>query len=89
MSEWVAIALTILGSGWSLVVSYGYNRRRMEELEKELVRSFKYHTEHYQHAKDDQVHFQDMEKHWSSRERDDLNKRLDKIDAKLDTLLER
>lgn len=37
-------------------VSDGYDKRRVEDIEEELKRSFKYHKEHFDHAKDTVLH---------------------------------
>ena len=78
MAEWVAIAVTLVIAVIPLIKRYGADENRMKNIESELTRGFGYDKEHFQHAKDDQVHFQNTELHWTSRERDELNRRLDK-----------
>ena len=78
MAEWIGIGVTLFFSLLAVVKSYGYDKRRMEDLENKVRQHDRLHAKHFEHTVDQNAHF-------TPRERDELTKKLDLI---LDELIE-
>lgn len=83
MAEWIGIAFAIVASLIPLIKAFGYDQRRLEDMEQKLddakqdlnakcARFDRMHGEHYKHAVD-------RNEHWTSREREQMDKRLTEI----------
>jgi len=84
--------IAVLISAAGIVKAYGKkegnNDEKFKAVGDTLNRHERYHSEHYQHAKDDERHFQDMEMHWTGRERDQLSGQIREIKEGQDKILE-
>lgn len=70
--QWIAIIVSLGLALATIIKSYGYDKRRMEDLEALVKKSLEQSKEHYDHAKDENAH-------WTKRERDENSKKLDLI----------
>lgn len=83
MDNWLpALIIAGISSLMSFAVSWGYNRATMDGVNKTIDKHGSYHSEHYAHATNTDMH-------WTRRERDELTKRIDEIADDLKELLRR
>ena len=77
-----ALVLAAISAFVAFLVSWGWSKRAMQDIEKQIDKHANYHKEHYTHAAD-------TDAHWTPRERDALTRQIDRIEKGVSQLLQR
>lgn len=71
----------------------GYMKRQLEDIQKEIVKSFGYHREHFAHAQQTDIHQKSMDERLIDANMGKINQRIDGleklVETKIDALCDR